>query len=116
MPSLQMPDAPRKILLVDDEPHVRNVMQLKLRTAGYTVETASDGEEGLITAAEFMPDLVISDFQMPRVDGLEMCRRLHADPKLSKVPVILVTSREFEITDKELANTSIRAVKDKPFS
>ena len=106
----------RKILLVDDEVHVRSIMQLKLRGAGYTVETASYGAEGLSTAGEFRPDLMISDFQMPQMNGLEMCRALFKDAKLKTIPIILLTSREFEMTPDRLADTNIKAVRDKPFS
>lgn len=108
--------AAKKILLVDDEVHVRSVMQLKLRGAGYTVETASDGADGLRVAAEFEPDLIISDYQMPQMDGLAMCRALAADAKLRGVPVLLVTSREFEMDAAKLSGTNVRAVRDKPFS
>lgn len=111
-----MSQGEKKILLVDDEVHVRSIMQLKLRANGYTVETASDGEEGLRAAADFQPNLIISDFQMPVMDGLEMCRRLHADAVLGRIPVLLLTSREFEMDTERLAGTSIRAVRDKPFS
>ena len=110
-----MPDQ-RRVLLVDDEPHVRNVMQLKLRAAGYETQTASDGEDGFAAAKEFAPDLIISDYQMPRLNGLEMCRRLGADDALRKIPILHLTSREFEIGDKEKAGTNIKAVRDKPFS
>ena len=106
----------KKILLVDDEVHVRSVMQLKLRANGYLVETASNGQEGLHTAGEFRPDLIISDYQMPMMNGLEMCRGLYADPALKDIPVLLLTSREFEMDAAKLAGTNIKAVRDKPFS
>lgn len=91
-------------------------MQLKLRSAGYSVETASDGAEGLHLAGELTPDLIISDFQMPQMDGLEMCRGIFADPGLKHIPIILLTSREFEMDSERLAGTNIKAVRDKPFS
>lgn len=106
----------KKILLVDDEVHVRSVMQLKLRANGYIVETASNGQEGLRTAGEFRPNLIISDYQMPTMDGLTMCRALFADPALKDIPVLLLTSREFEMDAAKLAGTNIKAVRDKPFS
>ena len=107
---------PKRILLVDDEVHVRSVMQLKLRANGFVVETASDGEEGLRMAEDFRPDLIICDYQMPIMDGLAMCRRLHADASLKMVPIVLLTSREFAMDEGKLAGTNVRAVRDKPFS
>lgn len=109
-------DGANKILLVDDEPHVRHIMDLKLKAAGYSVATASDGAEGLQVASEFLPDLIISDYQMPQLNGLDMCRQLGADPILKQIPILLLTSREFEIGPTQLAGTNIKAVRDKPFS
>jgi len=111
-----MSELSKRVLLVDDEAHVRSVMQLKLHTAGYWVETASEGEDGLRVAGDFRPHLIISDYQLPAMDGLEMCRRLRADAVLGNVPVLLLTSREFEMSPDRLAGTNIMAVRDKPFS
>ena len=105
-----------KVLLVDDEPHVRHIMRLKLESAGYTVQTASDGAEGFRTAGDFQPNLIISDYQMPQMNGLEMCRALGADPSSKGIPILLLTSREFEIGPVQLAGTNVKAVRDKPFS
>ena len=107
---------PRRVMLVDDEVHVRDVLQLKLRAAGYVTATACDGAEGLGCAAEFQPHLIVSDYQMPRLNGLEMCRRLATDSILHDVPILLLTSREFEIGPAQTTGTNIRAVRDKPFS
>ncbi len=105
-----------KILLTDDEAHVRYVMKFKLERAGHYVLTAGDGEEALATARRELPDLVVSDFQMPRMNGLELCRALHADARTRAIPVILVTSREFEIGPEQTQKTSVRRVMSKPFS
>jgi CheY-like chemotaxis protein len=106
----------KKVLLVDDEPHVRHIMRLKLESTGYTVQTASDGAEGARTADEFNPDLIISDYQMPQMNGLEMCRALGAHETHKHIPILLLTSREFEIGPVQLAGTNVKAVRDKPFS
>lgn len=110
------PAGQRTILLVDDEPHVRYIMALNLRKAGYHVETASDGEEGARAAAEIKPDLILSDFQMPRANGLQMCRALATNPITRAIPVVMLTSRDFDITPEQTAGTGIRAVRNKPFS
>jgi two-component system phosphate regulon response regulator PhoB len=113
--SLPDKDAPT-VLLVDDEPHIRNVMSFKLRKRGLNVLTAENGLDGFDLARQMQPDLVVSDMQMPRCTGLEMCRMLAGDNATVRIPIIMVTSREFEIGAEETAGTNVRAVIGKPFS
>ena len=80
------------ILIVDDEPLLRTALGDLLAVEGYDLVLASSGLEGLKKAAELIPDLVLLDVKMPDIDGFEVCRRLRADPLLSDVPVIMVTS------------------------
>ena len=105
-----------RILIADDEPHIRNVLQLKLRQAGFAVVLASDGEEALRLAQECRPDALISDYQMPLLNGLELCRKLQSVPSTSGIPAILLTSRDFDVDSGALSGTSIRQVIGKPFS
>jgi two-component system chemotaxis sensor kinase CheA len=81
-----------RIIVADDSLGTRAAMKAILEIAGFLVLPAADGEEALALAREAGCDLVVSDVQMPRLDGLGLTRRLKADPKLSRVPVILVTS------------------------
>ncbi len=81
-----------RIVVADDSLGTRSAMKALLEIAGFLVLPAADGEEALALAQEAGCDLVVSDVQMPRLDGLGLTRRLKADPKLSHVPVILVTS------------------------
>lgn len=104
------------VLVVDDESHISHVVSIKLRQAGLRVVVASDGEEALDLAAAERPALVISDFQMPLMNGLELAKSLRRAPDLSNVPVLLVTARGHLIPPEELAQTSIRAVIAKPFA
>jgi CheY-like chemotaxis protein len=106
----------KRILLADDEPHVRHVMAHKLKKDGYQTVMASDGEEAFAAAKEHRPDLVISDFKMPRLDGLGLCRKLADDPATRDIPIILVTSRDFEIGPAQIDGTAVRRVLNKPFS
>lgn len=83
-----------RILVVDDEESIRSLIRRKLQTEGYEVFTAQDGEEALRVALEWLPDLAILDVIMPRIDGLELCRRMRQDPQLANLPVVFLTSRE----------------------
>lgn len=106
----------KQLLLVDDEPHVTLVLSRKLEHAGYEVRTARDGEEGYRAACEHRPDLVISDLQMPRVDGLGMARLLAEDPATVMIPILMLSGRGF-LLDRELAKTTrIVRVLEKPFA
>ncbi|GAB5098143.1 response regulator [Caballeronia sp. HLA56] len=80
------------ILLVDDALDTLGAWQLLLETFGYRVVTAQSGAEGLEKARVWRPHLVITDFMMPVMDGLVLCRHLRADPSLSTVPIILWTA------------------------
>jgi class 3 adenylate cyclase/CheY-like chemotaxis protein len=84
-------DTPR-ILIVDDNPANVKVLQTRLTSEGYDVLTAHDGEQGLATARLEKPDLVLLDVMMPKLDGLEVCRRLRSDASFPFTPIILVTA------------------------
>jgi len=83
-----------RILIVDDEPAVRDLLAYNLRKAHYDVITAADGREALQVATESIPDLILLDLMIPEVDGLDVCRELR---KTSDVPVIMITARGEEI-------------------
>lgn len=104
-----------RILLVDDEPYVTSVLSRKLSALFAEVATASDGEEALELAKRSTPSLVVSDYQMPGMDGYELARRLRVDPATRDVPVILLTARGHLLSDEQLAQTNIRQVLAKPF-
>jgi two-component system, OmpR family, response regulator len=89
-----MPPMPRRVLVVDDDPHIRQLLAFAFAKAGMEVSEAGDGEEALESAARAMPDLVVLDITMPKMDGLEVCRRLRAT---SEVPILFLSSRDEEI-------------------
>ena len=96
---------PSHILVVDDDPTVAEVVARYLLHAGYTVERAADGRAALEQVAARRPDLVVLDLMLPEVDGLEVCRRLRADPAARDVPVVMLTAKGDEqdrITGLEL--------------
>jgi two-component system alkaline phosphatase synthesis response regulator PhoP len=106
----------KTILVCDDEPHIVRVVAAKLRSAGYEVLTAEDGAEALELAESLRPDLVISDYQMPRMSGRELSVRLRANPATESIPVILLTARGFCIEHSALSTTNVVEIKPKPFS
>jgi CheY-like chemotaxis protein len=81
-----------KILLVEDEELLRKAYTRKLETAKYEVEIAVDGIEGLEKAKELKPDLILLDILMPRLNGIEVLKRIKADPDLSAIPVMVLTN------------------------
>jgi adenylate cyclase len=83
---------PPRILIVDDNPTNVKVLQHRLVAEGYEVVTAADGEEGLATARQQIPDLILLDVMMPKLDGFEVCRRLRADSEFPFTPIIMVTA------------------------
>jgi DNA-binding response OmpR family regulator len=83
-----------RILVVDDDPIIRLMLATRLRAAGYVVEMAEDGEGGLQTARRSRPDLILTDWMMPRLDGLALIKAVRADPVLQHAYIIVLTSRE----------------------
>jgi DNA-binding response OmpR family regulator len=111
--------APRGMILVcDDEAPIRQVIAHKLRASGFQVREARDGQEGLdaLRAPNAEPPiLIITDFQMPAVSGLELCRQARAEARTAATPALMLTARGYILTKEELAQTNIREVISKPF-
>ncbi len=103
-------------LVVDDEQHIVHVVALKLRNAGLEVITASDGEQAYELASKSPPDIVITDLQMPYMNGLELCQKLRENPATSAVPALMLTARGHALSKEDLAGTNISEVLAKPFS
>lgn len=83
----------KKILVVDDSPTVRRLVELVLSQGGYEVITAEDGEQGLVLAKEHVPAAVLVDFVMPRMNGHMLCKALREDENLKDIPIILISSK-----------------------
>jgi len=106
----------RTILIADDEPYLTFMLATRLREHGANVLVASDGEEALRLAREHLPHLILTDFQMPLLSGLELARRLLEQPATASIPVVLLTARGHRLPAAELAATNIRHLVPKPFS
>ena len=104
------------ILVVDDETHILHVVSLKLAKAGFDVITAEDGEEGLEAALGRRPDLIITDYQMPFMSGLELCMQLKQHESTRTTPALMLTARGFALASDVLEQTNILSVISKPFS
>lgn len=87
----------KRILVVDDEPDAVELVAFNLKTAGFDVISAEDGEEALTKARNFSPDLVVLDVMLPSVDGLEVCKILRRDPATSELPIVMLTAKAGEI-------------------
>ena len=96
---------PESILVVDDDPDIARFVEVNLRSAGYEVSVASDGEEALEKAAGLRPDLVLLDVMMPRIDGFEVAHRLRRNPHTSNTSIIMLTAKALA-TDKVLGLTA----------
>ena len=106
----------KRILVADDESHIVLVVSLKLRNAGFEVLTAADGEEAAELCLSERPDLLITDYQMPLMTGLELCRKLRLDERTKSIPAIMLTARGFDIEPQEMIDAGIAAFLAKPFS
>ena len=94
-----MSTAKQKILVVDDEPDIVELIAYNLKREGYQVYTASNGQEGVSTAKRIMPDLIILDVMMPKMDGIEACRIMRAMPEFKSTFMVFLTARSEEYSE-----------------
>lgn len=85
--------AKRTVMVVDDSPTIRKILGLTLERAGYTVVAEPDGEKAVARLASLVPDLILLDVAMPKLDGYEVCRRIKSDPRTSQVPVVMLSGK-----------------------
>src|SRR3954471_2155896 len=85
--------SPPRILIVDDNETNRDILMARLWPPGYELQQAADGEEALAAAKELLPDLILLDVMMPKLDGIEVCKRLKNDPAMPFTPIILCTAK-----------------------
>jgi CheY-like chemotaxis protein len=105
---------PNHILVVDDEAPLLRALLVRLRIAGYEVDLASCGEDGLAQAAK-VPDLILLDIRMPGIDGFEVNRRLKADPRTTSIPVIFLSANVQDSARQAAIAAGARAFLTKPY-
>ncbi|HAM39459.1 MAG: hypothetical protein A2474_05315 [Elusimicrobia bacterium RIFOXYC2_FULL_34_12] len=91
-----------KILIIDDEENIVQLLILNLMAESFNIDTAYDGEEGLDKIDSFQPDLIILDIRLPKMTGWELCRKIKEDPKYKKISVIILTASA-QRTDRDKA-------------
>ncbi|MHC4619785.1 MAG: response regulator [Planctomycetota bacterium] len=106
----------KKVLVVDDEIHIVHVVAIKLRNNGYEVITAANGAEAFELACSEKPDILVTDFQMPVMGGLELVGKIRRTPTTKDIPVILLTARSFAVEDEQREQLRISECLSKPFS
>jgi len=108
--------AGKRVLVVDDEIHIVHVVAIKLRNNGYEVMSADNGAEAFELACREKPDVVVTDFQMPIMTGLELVEKLRQHEKTKDTPVIMLTARNFAVSKKHRERLQISSCLSKPFS
>lgn len=105
------------ILICDDEVHILRAAEFKLQRAGYQVQTACDGQEAWEYVVAAPPDLLMTDCQMPRLDGLGLIRRVRENPATRDLPILMLSAKGFEIRAEDLARDwNVLKLIAKPFS
>ena len=105
----------KRVLVVDDDQSIQRVLVQTLQLEGYEVATASDGVEALETLAGQLPDVVILDVMMPKLDGLDVLKRMRADERTQTIPVILLTARSSQEDVWEGWQSGVDYYMTKPF-
>ena len=108
--------ATKKVLVVDDEAHIIHVVAIKLRNNGYEVITAENGADAFELACIEKPDILVTDFQMPVMTGLELVEKLRQTEETKDIPVIMLTARSFAMEEKERERLRVNKCLSKPFS
>lgn len=105
------------LLLCDDEIHILRAAEFKLSRAGFEVRCANDGQEAWEAIQQRRPDMLITDCQMPRMNGFELCQHVRSVEALHDLPIVMLTAKGFELSQQELADRwNVVRLLNKPFS
>jgi len=107
---------PKKVLICDDEPYIRESLSYVAREAGYEVSTAEDGEEAVQKAVQELPDLIFLDLMMPRRIGFEVCQALRANESTKDIHIIILTARGQDVDRVQGGQAGANEYFTKPFS
>ncbi len=107
---------PDTILIADDEACITFMLGTRLEESGFKVLTAADGDDALALALANRPTVIVTDFQMPRMSGLELAQRLRDSETTRSIPLVLLTARGHRLTPTELRDTNVQHLMSKPFS
>lgn len=108
--------ADKKVLIVDDEIHIVHVVAIKLRNNGYDVISADNGAEAFDLALKEKPNIIVTDYQMPVMTGIQLVEKLRQNEETKDIPVIMLTARSFAISKEEREQLQISGCLSKPFS
>ena len=106
----------KRVLVVDDEVHIVHVVAIKLRNNGYEVISADNGAEAFELACKEKPDIIVTDYQMPIMSGLELVEKLRQCAETEDIPIIMLTARSFAISKEQQEDFRISSCLSKPFS
>ncbi|HEY2881490.1 MAG TPA: response regulator [Pirellulales bacterium] len=106
-----------RVLLCDDEIHILRAAEFKLSRAGYDVQCATNGVEAWDEIQRQKPDVLVTDCQMPRLDGIGLCHKIREHEATRDLPILMLTAKGFELSQRELQDElGIMAIIAKPFS
>ncbi len=107
---------PKKVLVIDDSAVLRNIIVFNLKKAGYEIEQAVDGMDGMDKIREFKPDMIVLDIMMPRLDGFGVLEEKSKDDDIKAIPVIVLTAKGGEEDKEKALSLGVIGVLTKPFS
>ena len=105
----------KKVLLIEDEQDQITMIEARMESCGYQFVAAHDGEEGIKKAYEEMPDIILLDIVMPKVNGYEVCAHLKSDLKTSKIPIIVITASGVKRLEEKCIALGVEEIIRKPY-
>lgn len=106
---------PNRVLIIDDETRLAEVLKIRLDALGFEVVTVFSGEEGVRTARDWQPDVIILDIRMPGLDGYQVCRIAKTDPSLCEIPIIVVSASVHQPARQAILKAGAREFITKPY-
>jgi two-component system phosphate regulon response regulator PhoB len=105
----------RSVLVAEDDPHIRRVIEITLKRHGFDVTAVPDGADALVKLETRLYDVVLLDGMMITMDGIEVCRRLKADPRTADIPIVMLTARTSRVEESAVREAGAAGYMRKPF-